>query len=72
MADAISSSNDNDIVTLVRCLAGKEKDGIGYECYDELRQQVNLWISLRHRPGEDFLSLARILSRRWSISARAT
>jgi NACHT domain len=58
MVDEIPSSTDDDIVTIVRCLNGKENDGIGLECYEELRRQVNLWISLRHRPDEEFFSLA--------------
>jgi hypothetical protein len=58
MADAIPSASDDEIVTLVRCLNGVERDGIGAECYEELRRQVNLWISLRHRAGEEFFTLA--------------
>jgi hypothetical protein len=58
MADAISSSGDHEVVTILRCLGGKEKDEIGAECYEELRRQVNLWISLRHRTDEEFVSLA--------------
>jgi NACHT domain-containing protein len=58
MADAIPSATDGDLVTLLRCLGGQEKDGIGRECYEELRRQVNLWINLRHRPDEEFFSLA--------------
>jgi hypothetical protein len=58
MADALPSANDEEIVTLLRCLSGVENDGIGAECYEELRRQVNLWISLRHRAGDEFFSLA--------------
>jgi NACHT domain len=58
MADAIPSATDDAIVTLLRCLEAQERDGIGQECYEELRRQVNLWINLRHRPDEKFLSLA--------------
>ncbi len=58
MADAIPSATDDDIVTLLRCLNAKERDAIGRECYEELRRQVNLWINLRHRPDEEFFSLA--------------
>ncbi|WP_156042073.1 NACHT domain-containing protein [Bradyrhizobium sp. URHD0069] len=58
MADGLPSASDDEIVTLLRCLNGVEKDGIGAECYEELRRQVNLWISLRHRAGEEFFSLA--------------
>jgi hypothetical protein len=58
MADAVSSAGYDETITLVRCLNGVEKDGIGEECYDELRRQVNLWINLRHRDGEEFFSLA--------------
>ena len=58
IADVISSSADDRIVTIIRCLDGKENDGIGHDCYEELRRQVNLWINLRHRPDEEFLSLA--------------
>jgi hypothetical protein len=58
MADGLLSASAADIVTLLRCLNGVEKDGIGVECYEELRRQVNLWINLRHRANEEFFSLA--------------
>ena len=58
MADRIPSASHDDITTLIRCLDGVENDGIGVECYEELRRQVNLWINLRHHSGEKFLSLA--------------
>jgi len=58
LADSVSSLSDDAIITIVRCLDGKEQDRIGYECYEELRRQVNMWISLRHRRDEEFLSLA--------------
>jgi hypothetical protein len=59
MADAIASATGDELVTLIRCIDGQGKDDIGQECYEELHHQVNLWIGLRHRRGDEFLSLAK-------------
>lgn len=58
MADGISTATEDEVVTLLRCLAGVDRDGIGGECYEEFRKRVNLWIGMRHRRGADFPSLA--------------
>ena len=58
MGRQIAYGADDEIVTLLRCLDGEDRDGIGSECQEELRKQLNLWIALRHRADDEFLSLA--------------
>ena len=31
----------------------------GGECVEELRRRVNIWLTLRHRPSDQFVSLAQ-------------
>lgn len=57
MADAIPYSTELELVTILRCLGDHEIDGIGHDCYEQLRHQVTLWINLRHRPDREFLPL---------------
>ena len=56
MADRLPSLSDAEVLVLARSVADGEKD-IGIECIQELRRRVNVWISLRHRPGNEFISL---------------
>ena len=58
MADQLASLSDEQVLALSRSLSDKEND-IGEECVEELRRRVNLWFSLRHRPGNEFLSLSQ-------------
>jgi NACHT domain len=57
MADEIGSLTDDQIVALAKSLPPDLVDDIGSECDDELRRRVNLWITLRHLPGNDFMKL---------------
>ena len=57
MADEIGSLPDEHIVALSKSLSPDLIEDIGGECDDELSRRVNLWITLRHLPGNDFVSL---------------
>jgi hypothetical protein len=57
LADEIGSLPDDQIVTLAKSLPTDLIEDIGGECDDELRRRVNLWIALRHLPGDKFISL---------------
>ena len=56
MADRLPSLSDAEVLVLARSITDREKD-IGIECVQELRRRVNLWLNLRHRPGNEFISL---------------
>ena len=57
MADDLGSLPDQQIVALLHSLPDELSDEIGAECEAELRRRVNLWLTLRHRPSSEFLSL---------------
>ena len=56
MADRLPSLSDAEVLALARSITDRERD-IGIECVQELRRRINLWLSLRHRPGNEFISL---------------
>jgi hypothetical protein len=59
MADRLPSLSDAEVLALARSITDRERD-IGIECVQELRRRINLWLSLRHRPGNEFISLCEI------------
>lgn len=56
LADNITSLSDKHVVALARSTTGEMND-IRDECAEELSRRIDLWISLRHKPGNDFLDL---------------
>jgi hypothetical protein len=59
MADQLPTLSDAEILALARSITEREQE-IGLECVEELRRRINLWLSLRHRPGNEFISLCTI------------
>jgi NACHT domain len=57
MADDLGSLSDAEIVTLSRSLRADQQAEICAECVDELARRVNLWLALRHRRSDEFLTL---------------
>ena len=58
LADSVASLADKHVVALA-CSAADEMNNVRGECVEELRRRIDLWISLRHRSGNDFLGLVR-------------
>jgi hypothetical protein len=58
LADAIPTLPDPRIVTLAHASPVHAAD-IRAECFQELRRRVNVWITLRHKPEEEFDALTR-------------
>ncbi|WP_193369333.1 hypothetical protein [Pelagibius marinus] len=56
MVDSLPTLTEKEIVSLARSASGDALE-IRRECLNELARRVNLWISLRHRPGRDFDAL---------------
>lgn len=59
MADDLGVLEDAQIVAVSRALPEGFSPDIGNECVEELRRRINLWIELRHRPNDEFVTLAR-------------
>lgn len=58
LADAIPTLPDARIVTLARASPPHAFD-IRAECLQELRRRVNVWITLRHKPQNEFIALTQ-------------
>ena len=56
LADRISTLSDSQVISLARCTTEEYLDVLD-DCINEIRRRVNLWISLRHRPSDEFVSL---------------
>lgn len=59
LADDIGALSDAEIAALSRALPKDESDEIGRECCNELARRTNVWLALRHRPGDDFRELVK-------------
>ncbi len=58
LADSIESLKDKQVVALANSTTAEMKD-IRYKCVGELKRRIDLWMNLRHRPGNEFLDLVR-------------
>ncbi|MDH4982168.1 hypothetical protein [Hyphomicrobium sp. D-2] len=58
MIYGLASLPEQDIVALARA-ASRIAPELVAECAEELRNRLNLWIGLRHRPRKDFETLTR-------------
>jgi hypothetical protein len=56
MADGLPLASENEIITLLKCLNGRDVDGIGSECFDALRGHVNRPIELGIPIDDQYLS----------------
>ena len=59
LADDLGVLSDAEIAALSRSLTANDEAEIGPECFDELARRVDIWMALRHRPGDEFLSLVK-------------
>ena len=56
LADGIESLKDKQVVALANSTTAEMKD-VRYKCVEELERRIDLWMNLRHRPGNEFLDL---------------
>lgn len=56
MADGLPLASDDEIITLSRCLRGIDLDGIGGECFKELRGQVNHPITSKNPLNDQYFA----------------
>lgn len=58
LVDALPTLSEERLVSLARLSKNRFPDVLS-ECVAEGRRRVNLWVSLRHRPGDEFVELSR-------------
>jgi hypothetical protein len=61
LLDDIHNLTDSEVTELARLGSKEVSTQILAACFDELARRVNAWIALRHRPDQDFTSLANQL-----------
>lgn len=67
LADGIATLTEMQILSLARTTSEETPDVL-IECVAELRRRVNLWLSMRHRPAQEFIDLTEHFMEVWSLA----